>query len=361
MRDHHRTLVRIVSASLGLTLTAAVAGCGSGSATLDGAELASSADCTPEDGPLRVYTNDWGATMTDKFTADTGIPAEVADLGGGELLARVAAEANNPQWDVVVLDGHGSLEALDRQNQLVAGHTLENVDNLTDAGRTLLPDDNAWVPISEHAAAVLAYNTERIDPDDAPQHWSDLTDPRYAPVGIADPAAAAPAYPAVSWFFQHLGIDDAERYFDTLIDNGFNTYDRNGPVAEAVASGEVPVAMLQEHNVYDLIDDGEPVEAVWPDEGAPAAVRTAGISAETPHPCASQVFTDWLLEPDTMDYLMAEGGTDSINTPYVDGVDTSPLPDRRPDDPDLNVTDAGFAADNESRIKDWFAERMASR
>lgn len=349
--------------ALGTSLLALTA-CGTGAEAgqeESGAELESSSSCTAEDSALRVYTNDWGETMTDRFTEDTGIDTEVADLGGGELLARIAAEANNPQWDVVVLDGHGSIEGLDQQGQLLSGHTLENVENLTSQAAELMPGDNAWVPISEHAAAVIAYNTETISAEDAPQSWEELTDADYAPVGIADPAAAAPAYPAVSWFFQDLGQEGAEEYFGRLIDNGFNTYDRNGPVAQAVASGEVPVAMLQEHNVYGLLDDGEPVDFVWPEEGAPGAVRAAAISAETPSPCTSQKFVDWLLEVETMDYLMAQGGDDSIVTPYIEGTDTSYLPEQRPEDPEILITEAEFAADSEAEIKDWFSNQMAGR
>lgn len=320
--------------------------------------LPSSADCTPEEGALRIYMNPWGTTLSDRFTEDTGIETAVADVGGGEILARIAAEANNPQWDVVLFDGHGSLQALAAQGQLLTGWPLANEGNLTAAGASLKPDDNAWVPVSEHAAAVIAYNTTAIASEDAPTSWADLTDERYAPIGMADPAVAAPAYPVASWFFEDLGSDEAEAYFGELMENGFNTYPKNGPVGQALASGEITVAALQEQNVYGLMHDGEAVDFVWPEAGAPGVIRAAAISAETPRPCAAQTLIDWMLDPETMSYLMAEGGDDGIITPFVEGTDTSTLPEERPAEAPLLITDADFAAENEADIKDWFANQL---
>ncbi|WP_306369093.1 ABC transporter substrate-binding protein [Nocardiopsis sp. CC223A] len=355
MSHSERTVAATAAGLLALGLSACAPG--GQAAPANGADMLPSSECTVEDGPLRVYLNPWGPTLSDRFTEDTGIPAEIADLGGGEILARIAAEANNPQWDVVVLDGHGSLEALREQGALLSDHPLENTGNLDEEGTALMPQDRAWVPISRHAAAVIAYNTDAVAPDEAPRSWSDLTDPAFAPVGIADPAVAAPAYPIVSWFFQDLGRAEAEEYFGTLAGNGLNTYEKNGPVGQALASGEVPVAALQEQNVYGLIESGEPVDFVWPQEGAPGVVRAVAISADTPRPCAAQTLVDWLLTPETMGHLMAEGGDDGIISPFVSGTDTSSLPEARPEDGELLLTEASFAAENEADIKNWFAEQ----
>lgn len=348
----------VAIAAATLTSTTLVA-CGSTAASTTSAEDLNSASCEAEDGDLRVYLNPYGPTLTDQFSADSGIPTEIADLGGGEILARIAAEANNPQWDVVVLDGHGSLEGLAEAGQLLTGAEIANFGNLTEEAQELAPEDRSWVPFSQHAAALIAYNTGVIDAGDAPATWDDLTDPAYAPIGIADPAVAAPAYPVVSWFFQDLGTDGAHGYFDTLLDNGLNTYEKNGPVGEALVSGEVPVAMLQEQNVYPLMEAGEPVDFTWPQEGSPGVVRAVAINADTPRPCAALKLVDWMLEPANVEYLIANGGNDGIFTPFVSGVDTSGLPAVRPDDGRLLQTEAGFAAENEADIKDWFADQQA--
>lgn len=312
-------------------------------------------NCEIEEGNLRVYLNPWGDTLADPFSEETGVAVDLADLGGGEILARISAEANNPQWDVVVLDGHGSLEGLRLNDQLLENPPLQHLDNLDDEGHSLLPEDNAWVPISKHAAAIIAYNTNEVSAENAPKSWDDLLNPEYAPVGVADPAIAAPAYPLVSWFFEDRGDAAAEEYFEALNANGLNTYEKNGPVGNAVATGAVKTAMMQEQHLFEMIDDGEPIDFVWPEEGAPAAVRAAAISADTPRPCAAAAFVDWMLDPENMTYLMEEGDDDGVITPFIAGTDTSSLPARRPEDAKLNITSADFAAEMEGKIKNWFA------
>lgn len=347
-----------------IVATTGLAACSSGSSDTPvkgspSSAALDSATCTPESGALRIYLNPYGKTLAEKFTKDTGIKTEIADVGGGEILSRIAAEANNPQWDVVILDGHGSLQGLDDSGQLLTGRSPANLANLNAAGQALAPKNHSWVPFSEHAAAVIAYNTNKISPADAPKTWSDLTNPKYAPIGIADPAVAAPAYPIVSWSFQSMGTDAAKKYFDTLFNNGVKTYPKNGPVADALSSGEVKVAMLQEQNVYGLMESGEPVKFVWPDEGAPGVVRAVAISAQTPRPCDALKLEQWMLDPANVAYLMKNGGDDGIITPYVSNVDTSSLPKERPVDGKLNITNAEFAAKNEASIKDWFANKRA--
>ena len=122
-----------------------------------------------------------------------------------------------------------------------------------------------------------------------------------------------------------------------------------------MASGAVKTAMMQEQHLFEMMEDGEPVDFVWPDEGAPGVVRAVAISSETPRPCASAALVDWILDADHMTYLMENGEDDGVITPFVKGTDTSSLPPQRPNDPKLNITDARFAAENEAQIKDWFA------
>ena len=43
----------------------------------------------------------------------------MVQMSGGELLARIAAEAANPQWDVLISNGSNALPALDGEGQLM--------------------------------------------------------------------------------------------------------------------------------------------------------------------------------------------------------------------------------------------------
>lgn len=127
--------------------------------------------------PLVLYTNDFEDIIGDRFTADTGHEIEVVQMSGGNLLARIAAESNNPNWDVLLFDGVGSLHSLDQQGILKRGLSADNEQYLTEQGRSLVPESRAWMPVGTTASCVLAYRTDMVS--DQPIGFNDLTDSQY--------------------------------------------------------------------------------------------------------------------------------------------------------------------------------------
>ena len=57
-------------------------------------------------------------TATKAFTAKTGIPVDLVRLSTGELLGKVAAEGNNPKFDVLWVEGSAVMHRLADQNIL---------------------------------------------------------------------------------------------------------------------------------------------------------------------------------------------------------------------------------------------------
>ncbi|MFP4148548.1 MAG: extracellular solute-binding protein [Nitriliruptoraceae bacterium] len=326
-------------------------------ATDDGAGEGDAAQTVTEDDPLTVYLNPFGPVLTDAFTEETGIPAEIADVSGGEVLARIAAEGDNPQWDVLVLDGAASVEGLDQQGLLYTGWEPDGLDNLNELGRANLPDSLGYFPVGVHAAAIIAYNVNEVE--DPPTDFSALADPAYRDrIGFADPAIAAPAYPFVSYFFDELGMEDGRGFFEDVFDNGLKVYEKNGPVGQALISGDIHIAALQEQNAVNLANDGEPVGFLYPQDGAPASVRVVAISAGTDKLEAAQRFVEFMLDPETQTYLMnePESGDDGVYTATLDGVDAPEYPGR-PAEVEFAFADLAFAAENEAEIKQFFADQ----
>ncbi len=306
-------------------------------------------------GPLVLYTNDFEGVITERFEADTGRQIDVVQMSGGEILARIAAEAANPQWDVLIFNGSYSFKMLDGQNQLLRGVEPANIGNLNETGRTYLPENRSWFPIGMAASCVMLYRTDRIG--NPPAKFSDLADSRFnGKFGMADPAIAAPAYPCVAEFFHSLGKDNAEAYFTSLFDNGMRVFRTNGPVGRAIVSGELDLALITSQVAYSLKAAGEaPVEVVWPEEGAPGVVRGVGIQASTKRSEAARTFVEWLLKPETQTYLSQAAAADGLFEPTVEGVT------RRADGPAegavYRVAPDDFSVANEAEIKTWFADR----
>jgi DNA-binding transcriptional LysR family regulator/ABC-type Fe3+ transport system substrate-binding protein len=306
-------------------------------------------------GPLVLYTNDFEGVITERFEADTGRQIDVVQMSGGEILARIAAEASNPQWDVLIFNGSYTFHGLDQQGLLLQNVEPENIGNLNEIGRTYLPENQSWFPIGMAASCVMLYRTDMVD--NPPATYADLADPRFNGLfGMADPAVAAPAYPCVAEFFNALGQDEAEALFTSFFDNGMRVFRTNGPVGQALASGEISLAMITSQVAYSLKAAGEtPVEIVWPEDGAPGVVRGVGIQAGTARPEAAKAFVQWLLEPATQTYLAEAVASDGLFEPTVTGAV------RRADGPPegmvYRVAPDAFAVEHEAAIKTWFADR----
>ncbi|WNS46683.1 extracellular solute-binding protein [Paenibacillus sp. MMS20-IR301] len=303
---------------------------------------------------LTVYLNDFDAVIGDMFEKKTGIKLNIVSGNGAEIMSRIEAEQGNPQWDVVWIDAMPSIYGLDAKEQLLTGWTPDNVAGLKDNYESLIPADGAYYPTGAHAAGIIVYNKDKISGTDIPASWEDLKNAAYkGRLGMADPAIAAPAYPFVASFFEDKGIDGGKEYFNSLMEQGLRVYPKNPQVVQALTSGEIEIAALQESNAYSMLDAGEPVELVWPEDGAPASVRVAAIQKDTEHADAAKQFVSFLLEPEVQQELI-DSGDESYFEPSAEGA--NPKADRAAD-AKLNFTDAAWASGHEAEIKQWFADQ----
>ncbi|WP_027092798.1 ABC transporter substrate-binding protein [Cohnella thermotolerans] len=302
---------------------------------------------------LTVYLNDFDDIVKPMFEEQTGYKLNIVSGNGAEIMSRIEAEKGNPHWDVVWMDSMPSIDQLGAKGELLEGWTPDNAANLTDFSKQFVPANQSYYPTGTHAASVIVYNTKSFDEASAPKTWADLADPKFkGAVGMADPAVAAPAYPFVAWFFQSQGMDAGKSYFQSLIKNGIHIYPKNPQVANALTSGEIKAAALQESNAYTLKNSGEPIGIIWPEEGAPGSVRVAAIQKNTQHADAAKAFVNFLLDPKTQQALI-DKGDESYFEPSVKGVTAKP--DRDPN-AKLVVAEAGWAGEHEGEIKQWFAD-----
>ncbi len=306
--------------------------------------------------PLLVYLNDFDAVIPDMFKEATGYDVEVVVGNGAETMSRIEAESSNPQWDVVWLDSMYDIYNLDLDGQLMTGLEPENASGLTDFFKALVPEDKSFYPTGAHAAGVIVYRTDVYDETTAPKTFEDFTDERFKDqVGMADPGVAAPAYPLAAYFMDKLGMEGGQEYFTTLFENGLKVYPKNPQVVQALASGEISAAILQESNAYEMVNSGEPIAIVWPEEGAPASTRVAAICAQTDQPEVAQAFVNFLLDPETQQALINLGDEGYFEA-SVEGVEEKA---DRSADAKLEAADTEFGAENEADIKAWFADMSA--
>lgn len=306
--------------------------------------------------PLVVYLNDFDDVIADMFKEATGYDVEVVSGNGAETMSRIAAEKGNPQWDVVWIDSMYDVYNLAGDGELMTDFEPENAANLTEFSKSLVPENKCMYPTDIHAAGVLVYRNDVWSDADAPKTFADLTDEKYKDqVGMADPGVAAPAYPLAAYFMDSFGLEAGEEYFTTLFDNGLKVFPKNPQVVQALAGGDISIAMLQETNAYDMAASGEPITIIWPEEGAPGSTRVAAISAQTKQPEIAKMFVNFLLDAKTQQALV-DSGDEGYFEPSVNGVNAKA---ERDPNAKLAVADEVFGAENEADIKAWFADMSA--
>ncbi len=306
--------------------------------------------------PLVVYLNDFDDVIADMFKEATGYDVEVVSGNSAETMSRIAAEKGNPQWDVVWIDYMYDVYNLAGDGELMTDFEPENAVNLTDFSKTLVPENKCMYPTDIHAAGVLVYRNDVWSEADAPKTFADLTDEKYKDqVGMADPGVAAPAYPLAAYFMDTLGLEAGEEYFTTLFDHGLKVFPKNPQVVQALAGGDISIAMLQETNAYDMVASGEPITIIWPEDGAPGSTRVAAISAQSEQPEIAKMFVNFLLDAKTQQALV-DTGDEGYFEPSVNGVNAKA---ERDPNAKLAVADEVFGAENEADIKAWFADMSA--
>ena len=314
----------------------------------------SKTEATTSNEPLVVYVNDFDEMIEPLFEEATGYDVEIVAGNGAEVQSRIEAEKSNPNWDVVWMDGQAAYARWDQEGILKQNLNLENKENLNEFGGELLPKSDAYYPTGAHAAGVIVYNKNEITEAEAPKTWADLANPKFKDVvGMADPAIAAPAYPFVAWFFEDLGMDGGKEYYTSIFANGAKVYPKNPNVVEALLSGDLHVAALQESNAYKMVKDGNPIGIIWPEEGAPASVRYAAISNKTDQEEAAKAFINFILEYETQEQMVAAG----VEGYYTSTVKDVKSPADRHAEAPLLIAAPVIAADNEAEIKTWFADQ----
>ncbi len=325
--------MRAITALAVLLAAAAVAGCGS-----DGS-----------DGPITVYSGreeELVAPLFDRFTESTGIDVEVRYGDSAELAATIAEEGDNSPADVFFAQDPGSLGAVDEQLAELPAETLDRVaERFRDA-------DGRWVGTSGRVR-VLVYNTDRLEEGELPSSVLELTQPEWqGRVGIAPTNASFQAF--VTAMRLSLGDDRTREWLEGMKDNGAKTYERNTPIVEAVASGEIDVGLVN-HYYLALVLEEQPDAPIANhlfeagDPGTLVSVAGAGVLSSTDQEDDAEAFVEFLLSDDAQRFYVDEAEENEY--PLVDGVDPPEglVPLAEIEGPDVALT--AFGAELEQTVE----------
>ena len=291
------------------------------------------------------------------FQKATGIKVELSDMSTGPLLSKVAAEAQNPQWDVIWFDGNGPMSTLNRQGALLTGFTPASAANYTALGRSLLPGNHGYFPTGVTAAGALIYNTKLVPAKDAPHTWQDLLKPMFKnAVGMNNPAISGPTYPLVAGIFQGMGVSRGMQYFKALKANGLKIFPTNGNTLQALLNGSIKVAMFQDSAEINAKLSHDPVQVVYPTTGVTMLPSDIAINAKAPDMAAAKEFVNFVLSAQGQKVMqdISAAGSDSLFQPVIQGV--KPLYVRG--GVKWNVVSPVWAGTHEAAWVRWFTDNV---
>jgi iron(III) transport system substrate-binding protein len=107
-----------------------LAACGGNTSNATSTSTQSAASCDKQTGFTLYSAIGYDSDAAKAFQQQTGIHVKLVDDSTGNLLAKISAERNNPQWDVVWFDGNVTMQTLDDQGYLLKWNS-PNINNYT--------------------------------------------------------------------------------------------------------------------------------------------------------------------------------------------------------------------------------------
>ena len=291
-------------------LALALAGCGSDD---DGGNGEASGSDT-----LTIYSGreeEIVEPLFERFEEETGIDVEVRYADSAELAATIAEEGDNSPADVFFAQDPGSLGSVEEQLAELPEEVLDRVDE------RFRDSDGRWVGTSGRAR-VIVYNTDELSEADVPDSVFELTDPKWeGKVGVAPTNASFQAF--VTAMRLDVGEKRARQWLEDLKANDPKFYERNTPVVEAVASGEIEVGLVNHYYLYLVKEEqpDAPIENKYlpgDDPGALVSVAGAAVLEGAEHADAAERFVEFLLADEQQRFYTEEA--EEAEIPLVEGI-----------------------------------------
>jgi iron(III) transport system substrate-binding protein len=253
-----------------------------------------------KEGSVTLYTSMQlvdSRPLTEAFEKKYGIKVALWRASGEKVAQRVVTESRGGRFDVDVIETDGAqMEILYREKQLAAFTSPA----INDIPPELIPPHRMYVP-TRLTLYVLAYNTQRIAPGEAPGSYEDLLNPKWAgrfaieAEDVAWMAAVAKA----------MGEESGIAYFRRLAAMKPGVRAGHTLMAELVAAGEIDMALdAHVQGVARLKDKGAPIDwkPLQPAFGQPSSV---GIAQRAPHPNAALLLADFFLSREGQEIIKA--------------------------------------------------------
>lgn len=277
----------ILSCTIGVVL--AVAGLTAPAAAVDGLNIYSA----------RHYDSD--ELLYDGFSKATGIPVNVIEGEGPELLARMKTEGKSSPADVFLTVDAGNLWLAEKDNLLQPAQS-----NILDARipASLRNPKNLWFGFSTRARLIFV-NAKRVDPK-LVQTYESLADPKLKGKICMRSSSAVYNLSLMGALIARWGPEKAEAWAKGVVKNfarppqGADT-----TLLQSVAAGECAVTLANHYYYMRLVTSkvrseqaaAKALTLIFPDQdgaGAHVNVSGGGVMASAPHKAVAVKFLEYM-------------------------------------------------------------------
>jgi iron(III) transport system substrate-binding protein len=294
------------------------AGCGGDNGSAPAGNTIAAAEAN---GTLTVYSGreeELVAPLFELFEERSGIDVEVRYGDSAELAATIAEEGDNSPADVFFAQDPGSLGAVEGEDLLgeLPQDLLDRVDE-----RFRDPDGH-WVGTSGRARVVV-YNTEVLSEADLPDTIFDFTDPSWkGKIGLPPTNASFQAFVTAMRLTE--GEERTREWLEGIRANEPRIYEKNTPVVEAAAAGEIDVGFVNHYYLY-LVKQEQPDAPVanyylgGDDPGALVSVAGVAILEGAEHADEARRFVEFLLSEQGQRFYAEEA--EEAEYPLIEGIE----------------------------------------
>lgn len=254
--------------------------------------------------------------LAELFEEQTGFEPTVLRGSTGEIIARVIAERDNPQADIV-LGGPSTLHITLKDEGATEPHELP--EGSTQPAGTFDPDGywTGW-----HTTALgLGINTQRFErlygERELPATWEDLLDQDFAgEIVVTDPVASSTAYLFVQVQLQRLGLEAGWDYLAQLVPQVGQFPSSGSAPAQLVSAGEYTMGVSYIHALARNVAEGLPLAIVVP-PGTGGEIGAVSVVAGGPNRDAAHQFVDFILSAEAQQLFTERSLTAPLNPAVV--------------------------------------------
>lgn len=254
-----------------------------------------------------------------QFEADHDVTITFVPGNSTENLARLQAQKNAQELDVVILDDGPmyQADALGFCAPLAEAPVYNDVYEIAHLGANSVG--------MGFVATGFTYNTEWFEKEgwEPPQSWQDLKDPKYDQILSIPPISNTYGLHTLIMMARLAGggEEDIDIGFDVMTDdvapNVLVFEPSSGRTSELFQSEEIALAIWGSGRTKSLADTGFPAAFAYPEEGAVALMLAMCPVVDSDVPEAAQAFVQYLLDPEIQVKIADAMGAGPVNTKSV--------------------------------------------